>query len=797
MEAKNILIKLKPFIIIILLFSLVFFLRAEAASISGVPEQSKAFFLDDTGLPYFSEMDSYYNYRLTENFIDHGYFGDTIKDGTDWDLHSFFPPGRSAEYPPLIVWITVFFYKLANLFGEYPLAVVCFWTPAIIASLCVIPAYLFVRKLSNEYGGIAAGILVGVATFYFSHTYAGFFDTDMFNMVLPLMVVWFFSESITTNENRRKMLFAVYAAIAMFIFSLAWEGWWYIFYLVVFVAIVYMLISKYLFKADSFTSWAKQPDKKQWLLEQPIILPLLIFVVLGLFLMFIYWGTSVFSSLLQPIAATKLQAATHGTSYPNVFISVGEMQIPDISTVVRDVGGILPFISGILGLAMFYWKLRIKKAKGKNKAKAPKKDRKPKRGRKSRRRKETKKEIIQEKNESPIITPEVRLNYLYYAILFTVWIMITAYAFTKGVRFVEAFSLPIALSAGIFVGFIADYLKKHIQKPHYHAITMVVIIAVVCYAPVSSAHTMATLVVPGTDDAMVDSLSWVRDNSPANAVMTSWWDFGHLFAAKADRAVTFDGGSQNNARAYWVGKALFTSNEDLSAGILKMLATSGDEGYSTLENYTGNTGKTVEIMDKILVVDRANALKILTSQYNLTKEQSEKVVKHTHPTNPNPSLFVTSMDMVGKAGWWSYFGSWNFDKENSTHYIYSIAQANASSENNSVKIMGQNNVTVHITGNNITGGLQISENQIAPPHRLIFFANGKAAVDTVINNQSTFSILVLYQDNNLITVAMNRELEDSMFTRLFFMQGSGLKRFKLAHKEPNQGISEVMVWNVN
>ncbi|HOI39355.1 MAG TPA: STT3 domain-containing protein [Methanobacterium sp.] len=797
MEAKNILVKLKPIIIVILLFSLVFFLRAEAASISGVPEQSKAYFQEDSGLPYFSEMDSYYNYRLTENFIDHGYFGDTIKNGTDWDLHSFYPPGRSAEYPPLIVWITTFFYKLANLFGEYPLLVVSFWTPAIIASLCVIPAYLFVRKISNEYGGITAGILVGLATFYFSHTFAGFFDTDMFNMILPLLVVWFFSESITTTENRRKMLFAVYAALSMFVFSLAWEGWWYIFYLAVIVSLVYMLVSKYIFKTDSFKSWAKYPDKKQWLLEQPIILPLLIFVVLSLVLMFIYWGSSVFSSLLQPIAATKLQAATQGTSYPNVFISVGELQIPNITDVIADVGGPMPFIFGILGLVMFYWNLRIKKAKGKVKRKSPKKDRKTRRGRKSRRRKESTEEISEEIKDSEGITPEMRLKYLYYAILFTVWIAFTAYAFTKGVRFVEAFSLPISLSAGIFVGFLADYLRKHIDNINYHVITMAVIIALVCYAPVLSANNIATSVVPGTDDAMVDSLSWVNNNTPENAVMTSWWDFGHLFATKADRAVTFDGGSQNNARAYWVGKALFTSNEDLSAGILKMLATSGDEGYSTLENYTGNTGKTVEIMDKILVKDKAAARNIMTSQYDLTTEQADKVLKFTHPTNSTPSLFVTSMDMVGKAGWWSYFGSWNFESKNSTNYIYSIAQASATSENNSVIIKGQNNVTVQISGNNITGGLQVSENQIEPPHRLILFTNGTAAVDTVVNNQSKFSILVLYQDNNLITVAMNRELEESMFTRLFFMQGSGLEHFKLAHKEPAQGISEVMVWNVS
>ncbi|MDD3754445.1 MAG: STT3 domain-containing protein [Methanobacterium sp.] len=797
MEAKNILKKSKPIIIVILLFSLAFLLRAEAVSISGVPDESKSYFQEDNGLPYFSEMDSYYNYRLTQNFIDHGYFGDTIKDGTDWDLHSFSPPGRSAQYPPLIVWITTFFFKLANLFGEYPLIVVSFWTPAIIASLCVIPAYSFIRKITNDYGGITAGILVGVTTFYFSHTFAGFFDTDMFNMLLPLLVVWFFSESITTNENRRKMLFAVYAAVSMFVFSLAWEGWWYIFYLVIFAAIVYLLVSKYLFKADSFKSWAKYPNKKQWFLEQPIILPLLIFIVLSLVMMSIYWGSSVFSSLLQPIAATKLQAATHAASYPNVFISVGEMQIPNISTVIADVGGLMPFLFGIFGLLIFYWNLRIKKAKGKTKRKTPKKDRKTRRGKKSRKIKESEAEISQEKEEPLSITPEMRLKNLYYAILFTLWILITAYAFTKGVRFVEAFSLPISLCAGVFVGFLADYLKKHIKNSKYHIITMAVIIALVCYTPVVTANNMASSVVPGTDDAMVNSLSWVKDNTPENVVMTSWWDFGHLFATKADRAVTFDGGSQNNARAYWVGKALFTDNEDLSAGILKMLAASGDEGYSTLENYTDNTGKTVEIMDKILVKDKAAARKIMTSQYDLTQQQADNVLKYTHPTNATPSLFVTSLDMVGKAGWWSYFGSWNFDSKNSTNYIYSMAQAGVTTENNTINIKGNNNVTVQISGNNITGGLQVNENQIAPPHRLILITNGTVVVDQVVNNESTFSILILYQDNNLITVAMNRELEESMFTRLFFMQGSGLKHFKLAHKEPKEGISQVMLWNVN
>lgn len=277
--------------------------------------------------------------------------------------------------------------------------------------------------------------------------------------------------------------------------------------------------------------------------------------------------------------------------------------------------------------------------------------------------------------------------------------------------------------------------------------------------------------------------------------MTSWWDFGHLFAVKADRGVTFDGGSQNNARAYWVGKALYTSDETLSAGILKMLSSSGDNGYNTLETYTNDTGKTVEIMDKILVVDKTAAENIMTSQYGLTAEQAKNVSQYTNPTNVTPDLFVTSYDMVGKAGWWSYFGSWNFTAGNSTNYIYSLAQANATSGTNSLKIMGENNVTIQINGSSVTGGISMG-NKVVQPHRLMVVVNGTTAVDTIVNNDSAFSVMAIYQDNNMITVAMNRQLENSMFTRLYFLQGQGLSHFKLATKKPSTGISEVMVWNV-
>lgn len=116
---------LKVSAIILVIFLIGFFLRVESTSMPGIPDNEKAFYQDQNGLPYMYEIDSYYNYRLTKNYLDHGYIGDTIINGQKWDLHSYYPPGVPLDYPPLIVYITAFIYKLMNLFANVPLIVVC------------------------------------------------------------------------------------------------------------------------------------------------------------------------------------------------------------------------------------------------------------------------------------------------------------------------------------------------------------------------------------------------------------------------------------------------------------------------------------------------------------------------------------------------------------------------------------------------------------------------------------------------------------------------------------------------
>jgi dolichyl-diphosphooligosaccharide--protein glycosyltransferase len=400
MDAKETLFKLKPVLIILLLFSAAFLLRMDAVYISGVPHDYKPYFEDKNGFPYFSEIDSYYNYRLTQDYINHGYLGDTVINGTSWDLHSYYPSGRSAEYPPFLIYITAFAYNLVNSFANVPLNGIAVCLAPFIASLAVIPAYIFVRRLTNDYGGIAAGILVGLAPWYFSHTFAGFFDTDMFSMLFPILIVGFF-------------------IVGVLFYSMAWQEWWYMFYLVIGTGIIYLLSSNYLFKMETINPFKNYSNKFKWFLDQPALFSLVIFGVVGFLLICIIMGFSEFTGTLSSISqATQLQSSVQGTSYPNVYLTVREMQPPGFWDVVNGVGGILPFVLGIMYVPFLLWKLKPDNS--------TKEMNVPERKSKPRRKSKRIAKVVEEKSKNTVLNTQImenRKNYLLYVILFTMWLV--------------------------------------------------------------------------------------------------------------------------------------------------------------------------------------------------------------------------------------------------------------------------------------------------------------------------------------------------------------------------------------
>lgn len=173
MNKQTILTISKSIVIILILLAVVFALKLPAADLPMLGDDIKAEYVDSSGLPYFSEMDSYYNLRLTENYADHGYAGDVKINGTEWDMHRYAPDGNVLNYELGIVYVTQWLHDVANslLGANYSVKEVAFWTGALISTLAVIPAYIFSRRISNGYGAIVATLIIVLAPNYFSHTF--------------------------------------------------------------------------------------------------------------------------------------------------------------------------------------------------------------------------------------------------------------------------------------------------------------------------------------------------------------------------------------------------------------------------------------------------------------------------------------------------------------------------------------------------------------------------------------------------------------------------------------------------
>jgi len=95
---------------------------------------------------------------------------------------------------------------------------VILYLPAFLSSLVVIPIILIAKTLKNLEMGFIAALLASIAWSYYNRTMAGYYDTDMLNIVLPMFLLWSIIWAIQTNRN----IYLLITAIDILIYR-----WWY------------------------------------------------------------------------------------------------------------------------------------------------------------------------------------------------------------------------------------------------------------------------------------------------------------------------------------------------------------------------------------------------------------------------------------------------------------------------------------------------------------------------------------------------------------------------------------------
>ncbi|MDR2830263.1 MAG: glycosyltransferase family 39 protein [Methanobrevibacter sp.] len=907
-EKKMKIIKTIGIIAVLVLFS--FVLRAQTYNMGSLPQEYKDVYTDSDGLPYFTEMDSYYHLRLVENLINHGHIGDTIVNNSQMDMHRISPDGVNTSYPPMIFLVTVFFYKLASLiFHDIPIKFVAYWLGAFIGSLVVIPAFFIVRRITNTYGGVVAALLTAMSPNFFSHTYAGFYDTDMFTVLLPLIMLFFFIESIRLKNPKYRIISAVLTAITVVIFSISWVG--YIFYpaILVFAMLMFLIIG-FIFRLKIIKPIKNYSDIKSWFIDQKEISTIAIFIIISFIGLYITTGgiNGIAGAISSLTGAVNLQNAALGTGdYPNVMTSVAEMQKPSILSgglfgllssnsggLINGVGGLLVFFASFFMILIFaynFWNLRIIKSKDSGSKKLPKSKRKMVKNIKS-----TKNKGFTEKFADLTINnnniEDSKSEMLLYLTTFGIWMFISLFASLTASRFIPFFVIPVALTAGIFVGYFYQYIKRYTntnnmlymailssliisysmimvfinngllypliifiiliylsyfilyqQKAIFNKIKklkglnikkgsfIIILISLAVVAPtITGAYYTSTHSQPSTDDAFWNSMEHIKLTQPNDTVIASWWDYGYLFEIAADRMTVFDGGSQTGERAYWIGKALTTSDDKLSTSILKMLATTGDRAANTLTNYTNDKGKSAKVLEEILTKSKTDAKSILTNSYNLTSNQADTIVNYSHPDNPRPIVFVMDSRMKDISGVWSYFGSWDFEAQQGKQLSYflpskSTVPTTQNETGNTTEMInyqegeGNNSIvykTVFTQYNNGSTDIKfVASHSDGTPILLQdgsefkptmgqqkeitisdakVIENGNLTVEKTLNESGDYSLLIIGEGGVYQSILMHKDLSNSMYTKLYFMNGANQSSFTNIGKE--NGAYGVSLWKV-
>lgn len=603
---------------------------------------------DENGQTYLLAIDPYLWYSYAKWHEKTGFYGNEVVNGEEkFTLRN----GRIGEKSTIVVpsMFIVTTHKIIHIFNpNQGIMATAFLMPAILIGLAIIPAFFLGRKFGGNAGGFFAAFIFALSTPILGRTAAGFSDTDAYTLIFPFLIVWLFLETIEAKKLRNQLILGALTALSTVIFKFIWGGWWFTFDLILgltVITIAYKAIKTWLDKKDKNKNYFGTAIKNSR--------PELIF--LGTFIALTILFTALLSPLMQRSVSLQVadtisapiqplnfvlgfKGAAEGISigtgsglnyalWPNVLTTVAELNPGSPGALIAGGGGIWLVLAAVLGVVL----LMFKKKDGE--------------------------------------------WYPLYGIMLAIWLASTYYAGLVGIRFIALFAPVIAFGIAGLVGSLTGarmmaFAKKaeidyRIIKYGVIAIMFVFLLAPISGAPamMRTADAVAKSEIPSYDDTWEKALLTIKASSE-DAIITSWWDFGHWFQSRSERSVTFDGGDQGK-RIHWVGLSLLTSEEDEAIDILKMLNCGQEESYNQILEVTQDKLEATNLIKKIIRMERDEAKEELTTN-GFTDEEAEKVLGYSHCEDLKDMYYIVSEDMVGKSGVWGHFGSWDFNKS----YMY-------------------------------------------------------------------------------------------------------------------------------
>lgn len=186
------------------------------------------------------QFGDYPSFKFNHQFMittNDGYF---YAEGARDIINGFHQPFDLSPVYSALSQITAFLYLIL----PFSFETVIFYMPIFLSSLIVIPLVLIGKALKNIELGFVAALFGSISHSYYNRTMAGYYDTDMLNIVFPILLVWSLIFALKTKEDRY-ILFTSFEIIAY--------RWWYpqsyalefAFFILISIYVIYLFIKKH------------------------------------------------------------------------------------------------------------------------------------------------------------------------------------------------------------------------------------------------------------------------------------------------------------------------------------------------------------------------------------------------------------------------------------------------------------------------------------------------------------------------------------------------------------------------
>ncbi|MBU7015681.1 MAG: hypothetical protein HXS43_12720, partial [Theionarchaea archaeon] len=691
----------------------------------------RSYYIREEG-DYLLAFDPYYHYRMADTILEEG-------SRPQWDAMAAYPTGAPVRHPPLFHYYLAFSYLVVRSVSDVSLFQWTVYANVIPVILAIVFAYLAGRTLTNEVGGLFTALFMAVNGSIASRTVIGYTDTDIWIVMFSFAVTYFFFKSIKSEKTRESVIYPFLLGFSLFLFSLTWTGHWHLFILVWGAFCLLFLIDA-----------AKRNFDRNMILAAVVtlfsfIVPFALYkeqyVVVGILgLLAVGWALSSRAGIsrvekiviplvgLAEVAVTAItlqsekvtqrailvlntvsgqsQSGTSGIMMPDVSVSIVQRFDVTFSSATQLLSAIL--LIAPLGIVFLLWK----------------------------------------RDRFSLFT----LGYL------GLYLVGTGALLLMGGRYLMLFAVPLVLAGGIFFGRLPEILGTRVTTRGMWAAGFVCALSVVpCYLGASDACQAQSVM----DGNLWEALTWIRDNTPEDAVVISGWDSGYWIESIAERKTVMNGSHYD---IWWrlvkLGKVMETTDEEIA-------------------------------VKEIFGFDNASEVRALRE---FPETKTRPVTREMSGFVEDDAYLLISEWTVLTFYWLSYFGRWNYVTGEGEGRLYSPMWIQGARKLyvGTDYIYGDQSIAFSVIkeGENYHSYIIDQNAGYVPTMGTLFLKdgvmnflrreNGEFGVIFVPPESiQYFEVLKTWEDMPNQVFLIKQEDLECMLTRMFFFNGEGLHYFEL------------------